>query len=210
MRTRIGTRTDGEAFALEDDLRIRQRAADHFEPGHELRVALLQRNTKSAELERAESRPHPDGHPAFAQVIDPTDLLGQPQRMVQGDHRDAVADTDPFCSLRDAGGVDRGYADRAVAGEVVLGYPNTLEAVPLREVDLPQRLLDDRAVRWGTPAREELEDANVHRGCDLCGSVSPQARKNGDDSQFSEFTTDNTDPMQDEIVYRRAPAFSDP
>src|SRR6266571_3524623 len=36
--------------------------------------------------------------------------------------------------------------------------------MPLREVDFPQRLLDDLAVRRGAPAREELEDADVHHG----------------------------------------------
>jgi hypothetical protein len=38
------------------------------------------------------------------------------------------------------------------------------EAVSLREIDFPQRLLDDLAVRCSAPAWEELEDANVHHG----------------------------------------------
>ena len=33
-----------------------------------------------------------------------------------------------------------------------------------REIDFPQRLLDDLAVRRGASAREELEDADVHHG----------------------------------------------
>ena len=44
----------------------------------------------------------------------------------------------------------------------MLGHPHTLIAILLREVDFPQRLLDDLAVRRGAPARKELEHADVH------------------------------------------------
>lgn len=125
-------------------------------------MTLVHWNAESAELERAESRTHAHRHPAFAQVIDPTDLLGQPQRMVQRHDRDRVADANPPRPLRDARRIDRRHADRAIAREVVLGHPHALEAVPFREIDFPQRLLDDLAVRRGAPAREELEDTDVH------------------------------------------------
>ena len=55
----------------------------------------------------------------------------------------------------------------------MLGHPHALEAVPLREVDFPQRLLDDLAVRRGAPAREELEDADVHH--DYISAVRPSS-----------------------------------
>ena len=48
----------------------------------------------------------------------------------------------------------------------MLGHPHALEAMPLREIDFPQRLLDDLAVRRSAPAREELEDADVSK--ELC------------------------------------------
>jgi hypothetical protein len=47
---------------------------------------------------------------------------------------------------------------------MVFGHPNTLETVLLREIDFPQRLRDDFAVRRGAAAGEELEDADVHDG----------------------------------------------
>lgn len=49
----------------------------------------------------------------------------------------------------------------------MLGHPNALEAVPLCEIYLPQRLLDDLPVRGGASPREELENADVHHGFDF-------------------------------------------
>ena len=82
--------------------------------------------------------------------------------MVQRHDRNRVADADSLRPLRDARRVDRRHADQAEVGEVVLGDPHALKSVPLREVDFPQRLLDNLAVRRSAPAREELEDADVH------------------------------------------------
>src|SRR5438132_1700244 len=92
--------------------------------------------------------------------------------------------TDSLRPLRDARRIDRRHADRAVAGEVVLGHPHALEAVPLREIDFPQRLLDDLAVRRGAPAREELEDADVHHGF-----ISPSCRAAISGSRKSELAS---------------------
>jgi len=156
---------DPEPLTLEHDFWLRERAPHDLEPFREPRVALVHRNAEAAELERAESWPHSHHHPSFAEVIDPTDLFGQPQRMVQRHDRDPVADADPLRPLRDSRRIDRRHPDQAESCEVVLGHPNALEAVPLREIDFPQRLLDDLAVRRGAPAREKLGDADVHHGC---------------------------------------------
>jgi hypothetical protein len=158
---------DRESLSFEHDFRLRERAPHDIEPFHEARVTLVHGNAESAKLERTESRPHSYRHSSFAQVIDPTDLLSQPQRMVQRYDGDRVADANPLRPLRDTRRVNRRHADQAEACEVVLGGPDALKAVPLREVDFPQRLLDDLAVRRSASPREELENADVHHGC-LC------------------------------------------
>src|SRR5437899_9785478 len=101
MRARVWTRTDRQSFAMKGDLGFRQRATHDFEPFQQLRVAFVQRNAESAKLERAESGSDANHRPSAAQVIDPTDFLGQSQRMVQRHDRYSVANQDALRSLRD-------------------------------------------------------------------------------------------------------------
>src|SRR5262245_30475580 len=113
MGARVGTWTDCQPFALEGNLRLGQCPAHHFEAFHKSPMPLLYRDPESRELEWTESRPHTDHDPALAQMVHPTDLLGQPQWMVQWHDRDAVADADPLRPLRNSGRVDRWRTDRS-------------------------------------------------------------------------------------------------
>jgi hypothetical protein len=173
VRAGVGAGTDRQSLALEGELWLCERAPDELKTFYEPSVAFVDRNPKSAKLERTESRPDTDGRPSFAEVINPSDLLGEPQWMVQRDDGDAVANTDALRPLRDAGRVNGRNADRAETGEVVLSYPDAVEAVLLREVDFPQSLLDELAVGRGASAGQELKDADVHRAFafSFCGEV---------------------------------------
>src|SRR5262245_31206039 len=107
MRAGVGTWTEHDFLALKLNLRLGERPPHDVECFQKTGVPLVHRDPKSVELKRAESRTHAHHDSAFAQVIHPTDLFSQPERMVQRQDCDAVANAEAPGPLRDAGRIDR-------------------------------------------------------------------------------------------------------
>ncbi|MEA2571640.1 MAG: hypothetical protein QOI24_3641 [Acidobacteriota bacterium] len=145
------------------DLATRQHAVDDRQPILESRVTFRERHSVTGELTLAESRTDSHHHPPAAQMREPRNLLGEPQRVMQRHDRYAVTDADPRRARGDRRRKNRRRGDETEPGEMMLGEPDALESVALREVDFPQRLFDHRGGGAIGGARQQLEDANIHR-----------------------------------------------
>ena len=140
-------------------------------------VPFLDIHAEGAEFVVTESGAEADPQPSFAEMIDPTDLLGQPQRMVKGADGDSVCEAYPLRTLGYGGRIDGGHADESVFGKVVFGDPNAVVSVRLSEVGFPKSLIDDLAVRHALRVRQELKYADLH--CALRGRGNLRGDRSG-------------------------------
>ena len=103
-----------------------------------------------------------DDHASLTEVVDEGDLLGQPDRVMQGHLGHRKADANP----PGAGGDGRGKGQRidigAAAIEVVLRQPEDVEAQGITELGLTERLVDDDTVSIRELALREEKITELH------------------------------------------------
>src|SRR4029453_5587491 len=106
--------------------------------------------------------------PAVADQIERRDALGDPRGMVvAGRHqRDAVAAPDLLRALAARGQEHLGGGGvRVLLEKVVLDLPGVVDAEPVGELDLVERLLEQPALAVASPGPRDLvlvEDAELH------------------------------------------------
>jgi hypothetical protein len=116
----------------------------------------------SRELGRAVAAPHPDVEPPLRDDVDQRHLLGQPDRIVEG--QDGGRQADPNSrSPRGHRAGERGRVHReAVVDEVVLGEPDLVEAQLLRPHHLVELTVDDVRVPVARRGLQEEVGAEAH------------------------------------------------
>ena len=93
--------------------------------------------------------PDADPQPPLRKLIEQGQLNCQPDRVMQRELKHRETDLDPAGLLSDRGREDDRVGEGRLAGEVVLGQPDPVEAQLLGEHGLSQALLDDPAVVGG-------------------------------------------------------------
>jgi hypothetical protein len=115
-------------------------------------AAFHLRDAIAAELRRPVSPPHPDVEPALRDDVHQRHLLGQPDRIVEGQDGGGQADPDLGSPRGHRAGEGGGVHREAVVDEVMLGEPDLVEAELLRPHHLVELARDDVGVpvpRWG-------------------------------------------------------------
>src|SRR6185437_11367808 len=171
MRTLVDARAQrGEArleeLALVDEGLLGPGAHQHLERLRAPLAAVVAAQAVAHELvlvvEGAAAHAHVESAPA--QVVEESQLDGQPHRVPQGelDHREA----DPHAG--GAGGERArerdGVAVDGLPGEVVLGEPDRVEAQGLRGAGLLELLGDRDVIALGRRGVRQREPAEAHRG----------------------------------------------
>jgi hypothetical protein len=95
------------------------------------------------------------------QVVEHGGLGGQPQRVMEGQRVDVVAEAHPARALYGRGDHQIGAGQQRVVGEVVLGEPALVEAERLGQRDLIQHL--GVGLRHGAPPLAVVEESEIHR-----------------------------------------------
>ena len=104
---------------------------------------LGQRYAETGELDGSVAETDPEAQAPRGQGVHREGVLGQADRMLQGQDGEAGADAHPFGPHRQGGGQREGRRGVAVLGQVVLGYPHRADA----QLAFGQgHLVDDRAV----------------------------------------------------------------
>jgi hypothetical protein len=143
---------------------LRERAAHDRGSLFQPCVPLREWHAEGPELVGTETGAETHQEPPVTEVVDPGDLLGEPQGVMQRQYRHRVADLDPPRALGHGRGVDRWRADEPERREMVLGDPDASEAAALGAIDFPERLLDHLAVGVGLRRGQKLKDSQFHGG----------------------------------------------
>ena len=152
LRVRGGPRPDRGRGDLEElavpveDL-LGQRLDDDLRGLDEAGTRLLHRHAEAGVLHAGRAAAEAEHAAAVREDVEQRDLLGDPHRIVPGEHDDGGTQRD---ALRAAGDVAEELSGRrrhGVAGEVVLEREDGVEAERLSQVAERQVLADDRGVR---------------------------------------------------------------
>ena len=108
----------------------------------------------------------PELHTPARQQIERRDALGHADRVVGGELHHAVAEPDALRAL--ARGAEKDFRRRAMGvllEEVVLDAPRVVEAEPIGELDLRERVLEELVLATFLPRTGKLElveDPELH------------------------------------------------
>ena len=137
------------------------------------RLLFLRIDPETAHLDRRRRLAGAPFDAAVRHQVERGDAFGDPRRMVvfwrhQGD---AVAEPDPLGALRAGGEEDLGRRRvRILFEEMVLDLPDIVDAEPVGELDLIERLLIEPQLRILGPGLRQLmlvEKSEFHRGAPL-------------------------------------------
>jgi len=125
--------------------------------------ALHLRDAVAAELRRAVAPADPHVEPALRDDVHQGHLLGEPDRIVEGQDRGGETDPDPGRPRGHRAG-ERGRVHReAVVDEVVLGEPHLVEAQILRPRHLVELARDDIGVALARRSLQEEVGPEAHQ-----------------------------------------------
>ena len=112
---------------------------------------------------RETAAPHPELEPPLADLIQGRHLLGNPQRIIQGQHMNRHPDAQPPRPGRDgAGDHERRRQHRPRRIEVQFRQPHPVQPPILRRIHQPEPLPERLPLRHPRPAAELHKDAKVH------------------------------------------------
>src|SRR5207249_6485486 len=151
-----------EAPLVRERLRLRPRLGDDLHRLLEAVAVLLLWHVVAAELRRAIAAAEPDLQPAARDDVHERRLLGQAQRMMEGQDRRRQPDAYPPRPGGGDGGERAGVHREAVVDEVVLGEPDLVEAQLLRPLHLLELAVHDLGVAEARCGLEEEERAEAH------------------------------------------------
>ena len=138
------------------------RAAHDLDGLVEALAALLLGHAVSGELGRAVAPPHAHVEPAVRDDVDEGHLLGEAQRVMEGQDRRGEADAHPARPGRRRRRERRGIHRQPVVDEVVLREPDLVEPELLGPLDLLELAVDDVGVPLARRRLEEVEGAETH------------------------------------------------
>ena len=125
--------------------------------------ALLDGHAEGLELGAVEAAAGAPVHPAAGQHVDQGDLLGQPQRIVEGGQGHGHPDPERPRARGHVAGHHVDGRTHAVGVEVVLGQPHAVVAGLVHDLDAGEGPRVDLGQRDAPRPREELEHAHFHR-----------------------------------------------
>jgi hypothetical protein len=125
-------------------------------------AVLLLGDVIAAELGGAVAAAHADVEPPLGDDVDQRELLGQAQRVVEGEDRGGEPDAHAACAGGGGGGEAGRIDGEAVVDEVMLGEPDLVEAELLRPLHLLELAVHDLGVAQPRRGLEEEEGSETH------------------------------------------------
>ena len=114
----------------------------HVEPFVGQRYAARHRQAEALELVRRVAHAHADLHAPAADVVEHRKILGESQRMVEGQQADVAGEAHALGPRRHRRGDGNPRRQVAVVDEVMLGEPDEVEPQPVE----PRHLIHDRGI----------------------------------------------------------------
>src|SRR5438309_1198795 len=151
-----------EPSLVRERLRLGPRLGDDLHRLLEAVAVLLLRHVVAAELRRPVAAPEADLEPAARDDVHEGRLLGQAQRVMEGEDRRRQPDTHAPGPRGGDGGEGAGIDGEAVVDEVVLGQPDLVEAELLRPLHLLELAVHDLLVAQPRHGLEEVEGPEAH------------------------------------------------
>ena len=105
----------------------------------------------------------PDIDPAPAEIVEQRQSHRELDRMVKRQLHDGEADADALGAHRDRGGEQQRVVVDALAGKIMLGQPDIVEAEPLGGADLRDLLVDARRILFRRRRQRQGEPPETHR-----------------------------------------------
>jgi hypothetical protein len=135
-----------EIFALESGIGIHRHHVEALRDGFAPHRALLfDRHAKAAQFEHRGGFARAEFHPALRYEIECGDAFGDAGRVIVGGRHqhDAVTEPNPLRALRAGGEKDLGRGGMGVfLQEVMLDLPGMIDAKPVGQFDLVERILE--------------------------------------------------------------------